>query len=594
MIFFPRLRSHATALSFISLISLGISFSACTSKSKSEPPNTLHLAVEANIKGLDPVRADDEYSGVEVGRVYETILQYHYLKRPYTLIPNLADGMPELSADGVTYTIHVKKGVLFQDDPSFKESAGKGREMTADDVVFSWKRLADPKILSSGWWIFDGRIVGLNEWRMAGEKSGTPDYTQVIEGLKAIDRYTIQIKLVKRSSLFLYNIAMPFTGIVPHEAVEHYGQEFLNHPVGTGPFKIEEYHPNSKLVWLKNPTYRKEFYPSEGEPGDKEAGLLDDAGKPLPLSDKIVVQVIVESQPKWLNFLAGRIDLTSIPKDNFAQAIPSGKDLSPDLKAKGIKLLIAPGLDITHTSFNMTDPLIGKNKYLRQALSLAYNEDAYIDIFYNGRAIPAQGPIPPGIAGYDPTFKNPYRQFNVAKAKELLAKAGFPDGKDLPPLEYITIADSTSRQSTEFMEKSFGAIGVKLKVETFSWPEFQAAIKNKKGQMWAYAWSADYPDGENFLQLFYSKNASPGPNDSNYSNSEYDRLYEHSLMLKDSPERTAVYLKMVKILVEDCPWIFDSHRLSYGLIQKWLHNYKAHDFEHSRAKYYRVDPAQKN
>ena len=578
---------------FLIPVSFGLGFSGCTSKLKNEPANTLHLAVEANIKGLDPVRADDEYSGVEVGRTYETILQYHYLKRPYTLIPNLAETMPEMSADGTVYTVHVKKGVLFQDDPCFKESAGKGREMTADDVVFSWKRLADPKIQSSGWWIFDGRIVGLNEWRVAGEKSGTPDYTQVIEGLKAIDRYTLQIKLVKRSALFLYAVAMPFTGIVPHEAVEHYGQEFLNHPVGTGPFKIEEFHPSSKLVWLKNPTYRKEYYPSEGEPGDKEAGLLDDAGKLLPLADKVVVQVIVETQPKWLNFLAGKIDLTSIPKDNFAQAIPSGKDLSPDLKAKGIKLLISPGLDVTHTSFNMTDPLVGKNKLLRQALSLAYSEEGFIDLFYNGRAIPAQGPIPPGIAGYDPAFKNPYRQFNVAKAKDYLAKAGFPEGKDLPPLEYLTMADTTSRQSTEYMEKAFSAIGVKLKVETYSWPEFQAAIKNKKGQLWSFAWSADYPDAENFLQLFYSKNASPGPNDANYSNPEYDRLYEHTLMLKDSPERTAIYQKMAKILVEDCPWIFGSHRLSYGLIQKWLHNYKAHDFEHSRGKYYRVDANQK-
>ncbi|MEK6706420.1 MAG: ABC transporter substrate-binding protein [Candidatus Poribacteria bacterium] len=566
-----------------------IGICGCTFKSKTDSSNTLHLSTPSKIKGLDPIYADDLYGGTEVSRTYEGLLQYHYLKRPYTLIPNIAESMPDISKDGKTLIFRLKKGVLFQDDPCFKATGGKGREMLADDVVYSFKRLADPKLVSSGWWIFDGKIVGLNEWREAASKSGAADYSKEVEGLKAIDRYTIQIKLIQRSSQFIYALAMSFTFVVPREAVEQYGKEFINHPVGTGPFRLAEYIPGAKLVWVRNPTYRNELYPSEGAPGDKEAGLLEDAGKPLPLADKLIVQVFEESQPMWLTFLSGKLDLTSIPKDSFQQAITPAKELSHDLQSKGIRLIKYPELDITHFSFNMTDPVLSKNKYLRQAMSLAYDEDQYIEIFYNGRALAAQGPIPPGIAGYDQDFKNPYRQFDIAKAKQLMEKAGYPDGKGLKPLIYATLSDTTSRQSTEYAVKMFREIGVKLKVDTYSWPEFQAVVKNRKAQVYAFAWGADYPDAENFLQLFYSKNVSPGPNDSNYSNPEFDKLYESALTMVDSPERTELYKKMARIVIEDCPWIFGAHRMGYALIQKRLKNYKPHDFDHGRAKYYKID-----
>jgi oligopeptide transport system substrate-binding protein len=560
------------------LVAASLAASSGCTKSKKDTPNTLHIPVIEKIKGLDPVFADDIYSGEMVSYAYEGLLQYSYLKRPLVLEPNLAEAMPKVSPDGTTYTFQIKKGVLFQDDPCFKESGGKGRELTADDFIYSWKRLADPKTTAAGWWILDGKVVGLNEWREEASKSGTADYSKAIEGLKAVDRYTLQIKLLKRSAQFLYNIAQQFAFVVSKEAVDAYGKEFIN-------------NGNSKLIWVRNPTYRKELYPSEGAPGDKEAGLLEDAGKPIPFLDKIVVQVFVEQQPMWLTFLSGKIDTTTIPKDSFDQAVTSTKELKPELKEKGIKLGKSVDAEVTHMSFNMADPLMGKNKYLRQALSLSYDSPSAIQLFYNGRAIPAQGPIPPGLAGYDENFKNPYRQLNVAKAKELLAKAGFPGGKDLPALEYATLADSTSRQFTEFDQKQFAAIGVTLKVNTYSWPEFQAAIKNKRGQLWSYAWTADYPDAENFLQLFYSKNASPGPNDENYSNPVFDKLYEKSLTMSDTPERTALYKQMVQILVEDCPWIFGAHRVIYTLSQPWVRNFKRNQFDLGRAKYYRIDVA---
>ena len=562
----------------------------CTFKSKIEPPHTIHLALEAKIDGLDPVYADDLYAGMQSTQAYEALFQYHYLKRPYTLIPSLAESMPEFSSDGLTLKIHLKKGVLFQDDPSFKSTQGKGREMTADDVVFSFKRLADPKLVSPGWWIFEGKIVGLDEWRAATAKQGSADYSQGVEGLKALDRYTVQLKLTKMSTQFMYYLAMPFTGIVPKEAVEFYGKEFLSHAVGTGPFRLVEFNPNSKIVWERNPTYRKELYPNSGSPGDKEAGLLADAGKPLPLAERLVFQVFVEQQPMWLNFLSGKLDVSGIPKDDFGTAVTPQGELSPDLKAKGIVLTKVPGLDVVHTTFNLEDPILGKNKVLRQAMSLAYDTPTFIELFYNGRAIVAQGPIPPGLDGYDPHLKNPYQQFNVAKAKEFLAKAGYPNGKGLPVFEYAFVASSVSRQIAEYFQKMMSAIGINISMSSYSWPQFLEVVKNKKAQIWSYSWRADYPDAETFLQLFYSKNVAPGPNDSNYSNPEFDRMYEKSLTLSPGTERTALYKAMAELVIADCPWIFEAHRLTYGLNYPWLKNYKPHEFELSRYKYLRIDP----
>jgi ABC-type transport system substrate-binding protein len=584
-----RTLRFAGAISLAAITAFGGLLAGCTKKNSLDPTNTIYVSSIAKIKGLDPVFADDLYGGREVARIYEGLLQYHYLKRPYTLEAGLAEALPTISKDGKTYTFKLKSGVVFQDDKAFKATDGKGRELVADDVVYSLKRIADPKLNSPMWWLFDGKVEGMNEWRDTQAKAGKTDYSAPIAGLKALDPRTVEIKLKVRSYQFIYAFAMPATFIVPREAVEEYGPEFLNHPVGTGAFKLAEYNPQAKIVYVRNPTFRKELYPSEGMPGDKEAGRLEDAGKPLPLVDKLVMTVHTESQPQWLNFMQGNLDISSIPKDNYAQAINEKDELKPEFVQKNLTLSKYPWLDITHTSFNMTDPVVGKNKFLRQAISLAIDFPKEIELFYNNHALNAQGPIPPGIVGYDETLKNPYKVFDLEKAKELLKKAGYPEGKGLEPLEYLTLSDTTSRQMVDFIQGALAPLGVKLKVQTFSWPEFQKSLKSKKGQMWGFAWSADYPDAENFLQLFYSKNASPGPNDSNYSNPEYDRLYEKSLTLPDSPERTALYKKMATIVVEDTPWIFGVHRIVYYLNHPWFKNFKYHEFEHGMSKYYRID-----
>ena len=581
------------------------SFSSCFSHKSPEPANTIHIYSEGNIKSLDPLYADDDYNSKEVSYAYEGLLHYHYLKRPYVVTPNLAEAMPEVSKDGLTFTVKIKKGVLFQDDPCFKESQGKGRELTADDFIYSWKRVADPKNASSGWWIFDGKIAGLNEWHDAAEKAGTADYSKAVEGLQAPDRYTLVIKLAHPNAQFMYMLAMTFSFVVPHEAVEAYGKEFISHAVGTGPYRLSEYNPNSKIIWDRNPTFRHEVYPAEGEPGDKEAGLLADAGQPLPRNDRIVTNILTERQTIWLNFMSGKLDITVIPKDNFGDVVMKTEhhkegdatkfedmhQLKPEFKEKGIHLTMVADPDITHNSFNMADPIVGKNKLLRQALSLAYDDNKYIELFYNGRGIPAQGPIPPGLFGYDPNFKNPYRQTNIEKAKEYLARAGYPNGKGLPALEVLSGNSTTDRQSNEFIQQQFAQIGVKLKLSMYSWAEFVTRVKQKQGQIYSWAWLADYPDAENFLQQFYSKNASPGSNDSNYSNPEYDLLYDKLVTTFKDSDRADIIRRMVAIVTEDCPWIFDAHRLRSNLYYPWLKNYKYNAFAPDRAIYYRIDTA---
>lgn len=590
---FPLDGSARVLASLLISLSLFWGASACKSRKAEESTNALNLALGTKIKGIDPAYVADLYSANQAAYTYEPLYQYHYLKRPYEVIPQLAEAMPEISADGKTYTIKIKKGVLFQDDPVFKDTGGKGRELTAEDFVYSWKRIADPKLLTTSWWILEDKVVGLDEWRAEMSKAEKVDYAKPVAGLKALDRYTLQLSMKRRVHQLVYLLAMVQMSAVAREAVDALGNEFMNRGVGTGPFKLQEHVINSKLVWVKNPTFRKELYPSEGEAKDQVEGRLADAGKQLPLVDRVNIQIFSESQPLWLTFMSGKLDSAGIPKDSYNQAITATKDLTPEMAAKGIQLHITPGIDITFDSFNMTDPVVGKNRSLRQAISLAIDQKKLNEIFYNGRAIPAQGPIPPGLQGYDPDFKNPYRQYDLAKAKELMKKAGYPEGRGLPPLEFMTMSDSTHRQFTEFFEKSLAEIGVKLRIRTMSWPEFNAAIKQKQGQIAGFAWSADYPDAENFLMLFYGKNISPGPNNSNYSNPEYDKLFEKAMTLPDSPERTKLYREMAKIVVEDCPWVFGAHRLNFFLTQPWLKNFKYHEFQLGVPKYYRLDQAAK-
>lgn len=570
----------------LTLSSLLLVLSGCAKKHDSSE-RVLNLVSPAEIKGYDPIQADDLYSGREISKIYEGLLQYHWLKMPYELVPNLAEALPEISKDGITYTFKIRKGVKFQDDAAF--AGGKGRELVAQDFVYSIKRLADARNTATGWWVLDGKLKGLNEWRDKFSKLPTSNYDEEVEGIKALDNYTLQFKLAKKFPQFLYSLAMPFTYVVAKEVVEKYGKEFINHPIGTGPYVLPIFDQGKKITYTKNPTFREKFYPSDASPEFKE--LLSDAGKKLPLVDKVVVHVMKETQPAWLKLNKGEIDTYSVPKDNFASAIKDNK-LSDELVKKGFVLEIAPQLDVTYTAFNFENKLF-HNKKLRQAMYLAYDEPKANELFYNNTAFPAQSIIAPGIAGVDKNYKNPFKGPKLEEAKKLLAEAGYPGGKGLPELKY-DIPDSTvSRQMGEYFQKQMEQIGVKIKIVSSPWPEFQAKVKKKAVEVYGLAWGADYPDAENFLQLFYGPNKSPGANGSNYDNPQFNKDFEAATQMQDSPERTARYEKLNKFLAEEVVALFGVHRQAYILKQGWLKNYHPTDLHHDAVQYLNIDNQKK-
>lgn len=547
----------------------------------------LNLITPQKIKGFDPIYAADLYASNEIGKVYEGLLEFHYLKRPYELTPNLAESMPEVSADGLTYTFKVKKGVMFQDSKAFPN--GKGRELKADDFIYSIRRMADPKLQSTGWWLLDGKIAGLNEWREKNANAEKVNYDEAVEGLKKIDDYSFQFKLTKPFPQFLYALAMPFTFAVAKEVVEHFGQEFQNYPVGTGPFKLDYFDNSNRIVYNRNPTFREKFYPSEGEATDEAAGLLADAGKKLPLVDKVIVNIVVESQPQWLNFQKGSADLLGVPKDNFDQAIVGGKNLHPDMAKKGIRLSMVNALDTTYVAFNHTDPLFKDNIKLRQAMSLAYDHVESNKLFYNNTATIAQSIIPPGISGHKKEYKNPYIGRNLDLAKKLLKEAGYPDGKGLPELNYETVGSTVSRQQGEFFAKNMADIGIKIRISTNTWPELVKKTNTKTAQMFGIAWGADYPDAENFFGLLYGPNESPGSNSSNYKNPTFDKIFAQASIMQDGPARTALYEQLYEMAGNEVPWIYGMHRTSVTVYQGWVKNYKYIEFNHTQVQYLNAD-----
>ena len=555
------------------------------------PREGRYVSSTERIRGFDPITASDTTAIAAICKVHEGLYEYEYLVRPYQLKPMLAAGLPEISADRLTYTIRLKKGVHFADDPCF--AGGKGRELTAEDFVYSIKRLADIKNLSTRFFSLEGRIAGLDAYRAQSAKRAV-SYDEPVDGLRALDRYTIQIKLKEPYPQLPYVLTQSETFPVAREAVEYYGKEFLNHPVGNGPFRLKSWRwRNYRIEFERSPTYHGDTYPTRGAPGDREKGLLEDACKPLPLLDRVTQYVIADDSTEWLMFLSGKLAASGISRQNFDAVITPQQELTPALKARGIWLDKSPRLATFYIGFNMEDPVVGPNKKLRQALACSVNLDQLAE-FYNHRVLPAKGFLPPGVPGNG--FGLPHLfAYDLDRAKRLLAEAGYPDGKDPKTgrrltltIELPTAADPEERQSGELLASFFNAIGVELRLSYNNWPEFLKKMERKQCQMYRVGWVVDNPDAYYFLLVYYGKNLAPGPNYSNYVSPEFDRLFERARVMEDSPERTALYRKMEALMAEDCSSIFLMHPLAYGLFQPWLKNYKYHDRPYSNVKYYRV------
>jgi ABC-type transport system substrate-binding protein len=606
--------SRGKIISALMVLAVIVLIAACSNNPYPPESNRLigYTALGEDPRTLDPAQASDTTSTEILCQIYDPLYQNSYLDRPYRVVPALAADYPQkriFSEDvlekgklktmtRMEYIFKLRDDVYFQDDPCFP--GGKGRRVTVNDIIYSIKRLADPAVRSTGFWLVAGKIKGIEDFFNRAAKTGKADYAQDIEGLQAIDDRTLKIVLTEPFPAFLYVMSMPYSAAVAKEAVEYYnshGREgFSRHPVGTGAYRLKSWHRQHRIILERNPGFRKEYYPAAGAPGDKERGLLADAGKQLPFIDEVWYTIISTGQPVWLLFLQGYLDGSGIPQEQFDKVVTKNLELSDDFIKKNISLEIASDLSIYYLAFNMRDPVLGKNKYLRQALSLAYDTDLYNEIFLNGRAINAQGPLPPGIFGYDAQLRNPYKTHNLSLARELMIKAGYPGGIDTKTgkqleLVYDIGSDSTrAREVASFDMRCFEELGIKMKLQVNTWSQHLERSHKGTFQIFSLGWVADYPDPENFLQLLYGPNAPPNPNSSAFAHPEYDRLYEQMKNMENSPAREAVISKMVGIVIEECPWIFNIHSPSYVLRHSWFKNGKSHSISGNYRKYLSVDP----
>jgi len=585
---------------------------------------------------LDPAVAYTTSAHVITGAVFDTLLEYHYLKRPYTLIPGLAEALPETrtTAEGRSaFRFELRKGLLFQDDPCFElSSPGQlTREVVTGDIAFELMRIADPAVNSPvadpfanvlGFSDFTARLEERREADPAfAERPAHEQYAEVgpIEGVRVDGRYGLEIVLAEAYPQILYWFAMPFTTPLAWEAVAYYdGEEgrdrLADHPVGTGPYFLSEYDKQARIVLDANPNWYGAMhpewkapgatYPSEGEPHDVAAGRLAPGyvGRPLPFIERMEMRREKESIPRFNKFLQGYYDASGVINESFDKVIQEG-GLSPEMREIGIELEKSVEPSVFYIGFNMDDETVGAaakdaGRMLRQAMSMAIDVKEYTRLFSNGRGVPAQSPLPPAIYGYDPDYVNPYRQLDVERAKTLLAEAGYPDGIDPgtgQPLQLTFDTPDTSAQGRlrfEFFTNAWRALGIDVAVEATNYNQFQEKVRNGAYQIFMWGWVADYPDPENFLFLLWSemaRSAGGGPNTANFSNARFDELYLSMKGRENGPERMAEIVEMRSILERERPWIELTFREDYALYHGWLANVKPFGMSIPTTKYRDLD-----
>jgi oligopeptide transport system substrate-binding protein len=675
--------SIGAILSRTGLLVLGLGLMAGCSDSWNDPypdsqadANVLYSAFSERPKHLDPARSYSSNEAEFTGQIYEPPLQYHFLKRPYELIPLSAEGVPvpryfdaagkELPADAPSaqidesvYEIRIRPGIRYQPHPAFaRDGAGRylyhsldaaaladktqlsdfhhtgSRELTAADYVYQIKRLANPRLSSPIFGLMSEHIVGLKELGDALEQAARahPDAAVNLDdyplaGAEVVDGHTYRIRIKGKYPQFIYWLAMPFFAPIPWEAEAFYGQPGMAEknltldwqPVGTGPYYLAENDPNRRMVLKKNPNFHGETYPSDGDAADRQAGLLADAGKPLPFVDAAVFSLEKETIPYWSKFLQGYYDSSGISSDSFDQAVQfsAGGDpqLTDSMREKDIHLVTAVSASLWYVGFNMLDPVVGglgeDRQKLRQALSIAFDYDEFISIFLNGRGIPAQGPIPPGLFGYVDGVAglNPYvyedkdgriQRRSIETARRLLAEAGYPNGRNAKTgeplvLYFDTMASGPDAKSRlDWMKKQLDKLNVQLVVRGTDYNRFQDKMRKGNAQLFEWGWNADYPDPENFFFLLYGphkKVGSGGENAANYDNPEFNRLFERMKDMDNGPERMQIIDAMLDIVRRDAPWIFAYYPKSFGLRHGWVHNVKPNLMANNTLKYRRIDPA---
>jgi ABC-type transport system substrate-binding protein len=562
-------------------------------------PKTLRYAFEIAETGFDPIELSDLYSRNVTANIFDAPLRFAYLAAPGTLEPNTADGMPKVSSDYKTFTVHIKKGIYFTDDPAFN---GKRRELTAEDYVYSYKRIYDPRWNSPSYEEFQTLgLPGMEALRAEAVKTGHFDYDRQVEGLRTLDRYTFQIKLSIPSPRFVGDLAdSSIMGAVAREVVEKYGDGIMAHPVGTGPFRLFEWRRSSFIVLERNPGYRTDIFHVTPDPTDADAQRIarELDGKRLPLIDRVEISIIEESQPRWLSFLNGEADfIWNMPLDLADLALPNGKP-APNLLKKHIQIERVPRIDVAYMVFNMENSVIGgyapAKVALRRAISLGYDTAEQIRTYLKFQAFPAQSFIMPGVFGYDPTLRTENGVTSVARAKALLDQYGYlrhhgarwrdnPDGSALV-IEISTMPDQRSRIMDEIFKKSLDALDLRCTFKVAKWPDQLKAARAGNYMIWWLGLSASDPDPSGAMRQAYGP-ASGGENLARFKLPAFDALYLAQDRIPDGPERLKLLQQMNALLTAYAPMKFIAHRYIIDMAYPWVKYYRTWPF--TRADFWR-------
>jgi len=593
---FSSKKSSLTLLLVLALASAALAARAA------DMTKTLRVAFAVAETGFDPQAIGDDYSDAICRAIFEPLYRYDYFARPVRMIPNTAEALPDITDGGRTYTIRVRPGIYFAADAAF---GGKRRELTADDYVYSMKRILDPKVRSYDLYLFERHLVGVDDVLARARARGSFDYGEKIEGLQAIDRYTLRIRFREPEHSFRWWLATRNLSAVAREVVEKYGDashRVMENPVGTGPYRLKSWIRGQKIVLEANPDYRDVRYPAP-PPGDAADAAIAKGltGQKLPLVGNVEVSIIEEAQPRVLTFDTGRSDYLFVPPTLAANML-DGDRLKPELARRGVVLQRSLEPSLSFFFFNMDDPVVGgytpAKIALRRAMSLAYDRDEGIRQLRFGQAIPATQPIPRGVLGHDPT-PPATRSYDPAAARALLDRFGYKDrdgdgyreNPDGTPLTIVlgSTPDAASRTSDELWKRNADAIGVRLSFLKNKWPELNKMSEAGQLMMWGLGWISAIPDGDGYYSYLYSPNIGTS-NDARLRLAEYDRLYVQAHALPDGPERTALFRRLTALIDAYAPWIMTDTPYANWLAQPWLRGYKAHPFVRHQWEYYDLGP----
>ncbi len=564
----------------------------------------LRVAFPTAETGFDPAQVQDLYSRTVIGHIFDAPLEFDFMARPTQLRLNTLVAMPEVSSDFRTFTFRLRPGIYFQDDPAFK---GKARELVAADYVYSWKRIYDPRWKSPMLFVLENsKVAGLTELRAESLKGKRPfDYATEVDGLRALDRYTLQLKLNEPNPRMIYNFAdASLFGAVAREVVEAYGDDIMAHPVGTGPFRLAAWTRSSRIVLERNPTYREELYDFEAA-ADVPQLAAETArlrGRRLPLVDRVEVSIIEESQPRWLAFLQGQLDLLDpVPVDLVRVAAPNGK-LAPFLERKGIKAVFTPMSDITLSYFNIEHPLVGgytpEKVALRRAVALGFDGSDYIRSIFSGYGVQASAPFVPATFGHDPDYRTTMAEYDPARAKALLDTYGYvdrdgdgwretPEGAPLT-LEIASTSTQRDRSQNELWKKYMSAIGLRTSFRIAQWPELVKQSMAGQLMMWSYAWQVGQPDSGQIFGMAYGPNRE-SINDARFDLPAFNRLFEQQRVMPDGPERLAVLREATRLMVAYMPYLLHMHRVYVDLAQPWVMGWRRHPFTSRKWSWIDID-----